>query len=870
MTLLVLAAAIALSCAIATGARASAPWGETHHVVLKASREGGHEGIDVGKHIAFASSSTDSSFYVADAVEEGSKPKFRLQRFDAEGKLQGSIEFTTVESSKSQTEGTATELQLAVDPSRNRVYVLAVYPRRPASEKEEGEAEKEELQLEKEGKHCEAHISCYGHFPLDAEEPAAGEIYAFDYTGSGLVSARVNKSTGATVPLANQLVLAAQGENPKEAVLDPRGMAVEPATGDLVIAGQEDEQENIKVEKEVGTRECRAISQIVTLKESSGELIGKLGTRYVDDEEALRPLACELEETESVPYSPFVTTGGKLFAEETRGGEGGEIWQLQQTAEAVPGAKIEVKGEEVPQLKIKPKLVYRLDPKETLLSFGLEGTSGPLMSFVPEGSTAGKIYLMAEVAGQQGEPSNAGILVLSYGEGGSEPELKELGWTAGGYEEGGKREGCVIPRSSAEPVLVGGFKEPGAGGKEGVIAFDAYEHEKIPHADALEFGPGGASGECPKSTVTAPEMRAKGAVVSKPLPGETVTLSSKVEVANVKSVEWQYFNLTTEKAEGSQQGTVEYGPTAVETKVEHAFPEEAEYEATEIVEPDNLASPKIEKKLIVAVKLSKPTFEIEGPERVENGSEASFNAEIRDENKEVTPLKYTWKFGDGSEEKGETASTVIAAKHAYHALCASCEATLEVTDKEGKAGTAKFKLAVVKSKAEVLAEEVLAREAAKKRVEEEEKQKAAEAQRKLEEEEKRKSEEAAKRNPEAKLVGGAATVQANGSFKVQVSCPAGETSCVGTITLRTLGAVSAGPHKKKAVMTLASGRFEVTGGQTRALVLHLSAPARALLAHLHALKGRATLVAHDSAGIQRTTSATLTLHPAKPAHGHKR
>ncbi|HVR05646.1 MAG TPA: hypothetical protein VMS02_06360, partial [Solirubrobacteraceae bacterium] len=555
----VLLSGLSLLLVLAVNARASSPWGESAHVALAAATKAGETGIDVERHspLAFAGNPADGDFYVADVVEEGAKPKFRLQLFGREGTHRGSVEFATPETAKSQTESSAVELQLAVDPARNRVYVLVVYTRRGVTEGEENELSKEETRLEKEGKKCERHISCFERFPLDSEERVAGEIYAFDYNGSELLPAKLKE--GVAVPITTQGGLAAQGETPKEALLDPRGMAVEPGTGNLLITGQEDEQENLKVEKEEGSRQCRAVAQFVSVKESKGELTGKLGTRYVDDEQKLRELTCELGESESVPYSPIVTAGGKVFAEESHA-EGGEIWELPESTEKATGAKIEVKGEEVPQLITKPRLAYALDPKQTLLSFGAEGTSGPLMSFVPEAGGAGRIYLMAEIAGQKGELANAGVLALDYSEAGAQPEISELGWTGGGYEESGKREGCVIPRASEQAVLIDGFKETGGSGKEGVVAFDVYEHESAPHADAIEFAPGGAAGECPHSTLTATVLHAKGVEVKQALPHEKVTFSSIEEVADVESVEWKFENLSTKKSEAPEAGQVEYSP----------------------------------------------------------------------------------------------------------------------------------------------------------------------------------------------------------------------------------------------------------------------------------------------------------------------
>jgi hypothetical protein len=98
-----------------------------------------------------------------------------------------------------------------------------------------------------------------------------------------------------------------------------------------------------------------------------------------------------------------------------------------------------------------------------------------------------------------------------------------------------------------------------------------------------------------------------------------------------------------------------------------------------------------------------------------------------------------------------------------------------------------------------------------------------------------------------------------------VSCPAGETSCAGTITLRTVTAVSASPRRKgkPAVLTLAAGSFTVPGGKIKAVTLRLSKKARALLTRTHLLRARATIVAHDPAGATHTTQTIVTLHAAK-------
>jgi hypothetical protein len=113
----------------------------------------------------------------------------------------------------------------------------------------------------------------------------------------------------------------------------------------------------------------------------------------------------------------------------------------------------------------------------------------------------------------------------------------------------------------------------------------------------------------------------------------------------------------------------------------------------------------------------------------------------------------------------------------------------------------------------------------------------------------------------ASFAGTSLTVNAKGAVVVKVNC-GGQSSCSGTVTLRTLSAVSAGAHKRKAILTLASGSLSVASGHIAAVTLHLSAKARALLARSHALRVRATIVGRDTAGNPHTTVSVVTLRAA--------
>ncbi len=124
--------------------------------------------------------------------------------------------------------------------------------------------------------------------------------------------------------------------------------------------------------------------------------------------------------------------------------------------------------------------------------------------------------------------------------------------------------------------------------------------------------------------------------------------------------------------------------------------------------------------------------------------------------------------------------------------------------------------------------------------------------------------------PNAELASASLAVAFNGALSIPVRCPGTASTCTGSITLRTLRAVSliAGGHQaSKRVLTLASGLFTVAGGRVVAVKLRLSASARGLLARARLLHVRATILAHDSGGVAHATQTTVTLRaPRRAAH----
>ena len=123
--------------------------------------------------------------------------------------------------------------------------------------------------------------------------------------------------------------------------------------------------------------------------------------------------------------------------------------------------------------------------------------------------------------------------------------------------------------------------------------------------------------------------------------------------------------------------------------------------------------------------------------------------------------------------------------------------------------------------------------------------------------------------PAVSISGTALTVAASGAFTLKLSCPTEETSCSGTVTLKTLTAVAARRAHvaaKKSILTLARVSFSVAAGKLKVVSLHLSAKAKKLLAKLHTVRARVTIVAHDTQGGAHTTTAVVTLKAAKKKH----
>jgi len=289
-----------------------------------------------------------------------------------------------------------------------------------------------------------------------------------------------------------------------------------------------------------------------------------------------------------------------------------------------------------------------------------------------------------------------------------------------------------------------------------------------------------------------------------------------------------------------------------------------------------------------------PTAAIAAPETPKAGTPASFGVTAAsDPYPGGSIASYSWSWGDGSSGEGATPVHTYARAGQY-------TLTLTVTDSYGLASAPITRTVKVEPQDEQEAAELEKTEeeaAAPKREAEE----AATARRKAEEEAaaSRKAEEeaAASRKaaeeaaaelalaaatpslgvsafrsspppaePDVTLVGRPSAVSSRGRLTLELSCPAGESSCAGTAELRSATPVrAAGARAKAAILTLAAARFEIPGAAARLVRLQLSARARALLARARSMRVRLVLAAHDPQGRRHTSHAALLLRAARRA-----
>ena len=453
-----------------------------------------------------------------------------------------------------------------------------------------------------------------------------------------------------------------------------------------------------------------------------------------------------------------------------------------------------------------PLIRFNSGPQE-LVTFPGEPAPlrGAAMSLSPEGTIDVYAKVHGEAEGKGFIEPGAVQFDLSSG--------AEMGWTGGQTAASGLGK-CTIS-FLGHPMV--------AAGKEGML----FVFDSNPAAPAVVvFGAGGNGCPAAKSSALAFTRGGKPVEGTVP-PGEEVKLSSTLTRGNALSVKWHFGDGTADTETKGQF-------LAPETT--HKFTTEGEFKLTETIHTDNLATPEVVEERTLVVEKARPTARFKYAGEVKVGEADRFDGTPSTASTEAAKItRYGWEFGDGAKGEGPVV------EHSY-ASAGSYTVKLVVTDSLGLTSKVAEHTVTVSNPPPPPPTTTTTTGAAG----------SSSAQPK-----------SGVLAYSASFAGTSVTVTSSGVMVVKVTC-GGPSSCSGTVTLRTLTAVSA--RKKKAILVLASGTLSLSGGQTRSLMLRLSAKGKALLLRSHLLRAKATFAAHDQQGKPQTTETTLTLRLQKGKH----
>ena len=784
----------------------------------------GHEfELEGGETNAFAADPETGTIYVGDEKSNSSE-ELRVQSFSSSGTLEGEALVKPPATLPTGDEQAVFGYEgIAFDSKLKRIYVLAVYKR-------------------------------FSEDAIDGAVETAGALYAFKSTPNGskvLEPAEGTSKTKGEEGLVGTLeTLRSNSETPEQALLKPSGITVDPETDEVLILGLVDPEK---------TQYHPAFERV-----SSS---GVLGETYV---------ASNVVASASEPDSPVVSSKGKLFFE---GAD--ELFELPANAKSTVAPTVVFRFLEPESLSVGPF-------QEELVEFGESGaTSGDGVSIISE-SGQNRIVALAEthVVNENtgvAEESVTAALNLKYTEEGETVKVSELGWTGGQPGEGGGKtiKSCEI-----------GFSPSQTNTEIAAAPGDTIDILAPAWSEVIRFGPGGTGCPGAKAAATGLEASLANKKVTEVEEGNNVTLSANIVEANVVSVKWIYGD--------GQEATVETpsGEQTQSAEILHKFVKSGPVKVEAIIQTDNLETPEIKLSTTITVKSTTAGApKVTTPpsnQTVVEGETATFKAAasgeptptVQWEVKAKGASSWTAVGGATSDTLTVPSTTVAESGNEYRATFknsisaeTSKEATLTVET------VAQHKAKVEAEEKERQEKEAAAQKQHQKEAEEEaaRQKKAAEeaaATKKAQEEEaaaKKKAEEEAvakgktppppsEGSPRAVVAGSSLSVSSTGAVTLKISCPAGVRACTGTVTLKTLTAVSAkasASAAKKSILTLASGLFMVSGGQTKTVTLHLSSKARALLAHSHVLRVKATVIAHNALGASSTVASVVTLRPAQ-------
>jgi hypothetical protein len=660
---------------------------------------------------------------------------------------------------------------------------------------------------------------------IDSEVVAAGGLYAFSTKASGKTLADA-VGTGAEGVLATPSTLDATSETQGQALLEPKGIAVDPTTHEIIVAGRVDK----------GAVTGSSGGSHLALQRITDE--GKLGARYVDPE---RGSSMYIEAD-----SPVVTQDGQVLMQRAN-----QIIQIPTSFSSTSAPKVVFQGEE-----------------GGIVEFGEEGEEhGDDLALAPGVEGNGTLYALAEITPAT-TTGNEGVLALSYTTKAGEEEVhvSELGWVSGASASGSHH--CAIGfEGEFEPPMVA------VGAEKKVFVLEPGFNSGSPEPQVAEFGPGGSVTGCPAAEASEPQASIEKVKVTKVHAGKEVTLSSTVTGANALSVEWNFGDGSTQTVSTDEHE---------EISVTHAFTKTGELTITETIHDDDLATPELTRTTKIDVEeasgASPKVATSPASVKLVEGEEASFTATATGTPTPTVQWEVSidagasWTLIAGATSASYKISSVRAAESGYEYRAA-------FSNVNGNSNSAAATMTV-----ESTAEHE-AKLAAQKQLETEHRQQLErEAQAAKERQEAKEAQERKEKEgtigvlpivevaPTATIAASSLQVSASGAVSLKISCPI-KASCAGTVTLRTLTAVASDramtAKQKKAILTLATGSFSVTGGSVKVLTLHLSAKARALLGHSHVLRARATILAHNASGATYTGQAIVSLHAAakhKPKH----
>ncbi len=859
-----LATAVALTLAVALPAHASAAaWGELERFGEKGTGVGQLEGAEY----AFGVDQSDGGLWVVDTVKEGTK--FRIQKFMKSGgkyKAVASATFKPEDPGKEEED----EIEgVAFDPSMKRAYVL-VSESRPPTKK--------------------------GPPRIDQFDGAAAELYAFSTEPNPAGEIVPAEGAGAEGLLAGAEVLEPLSNEYGHSLLEPGGIAVDPVNHDVLIPGFVDRGK--KLPESEGTAAVEALTAE-----------GKLGgSKWVDETDFF-------EECECI-NSPVVTSTGQIYVV----GSFDEIDEIPRGLSEEPPKQVfafecesctfleqltEFPGENPEngsQMALGPEGNFYVRARIRLASEENFKHGGVLVlspTFTELGWTGGNTQASETQACSIYEEFSSEPVLAA----GTEPEtvyvLQRRKSTPRIIKFGVGGNGCPVASATVPSAKSGGVEVEPVGMGENVTLSST-----LTQANALsvewEFGDGTATQTVSTREQQTTEVQHKFAKTGK------LTITEKIHTDDLASrlIEVKRsLNVVGRPTVGSEEakpvtgsssvvvsGTVDPNGKKTECKFEYWKVSEGESHASfatcTLAHPEAEANEPVSATISGLVPHEKYEFRIwakniEG--EIEKGkgvtlttgpppsavteaasavthTTATLNGNVNPEDGRPEECQFQYGLTTGL---GTNVPCPVAPKENEEATIAEAAPISGL-----KAGSTYHFRVMIKAGGETSygVEKTFATEAEKTTTTTTTPTTSTGTGGVLGTSTSKPPPPPAPPVPVVTIASTSLSVSSSGAFSLKLSCPGNESSCSATITVKTLGAVLASGAKKKAILTLASGHVTLIGGQPKALTLHLSSKARSLLARMHVLRARVSIVANDPQGAAHTTVTTVTLRVAKAKH----